>query len=338
MRLDDNREIIPIWGEQIPGNTGESKMDIMHPDDSLSMQDIFEKYPGVWDKSCDELGDMTGNDTLVWRGEILDGYAKETYTDVPFLVPYLVPGSEICVIACPGGAYLSKSMDSEGEEVAEFLNAAGISCFVLWYRTYPYHAPYMYLDCQRAVRYVRFHAAEYGISPDKIVTVGFSAGGNLCGVHALCFRNDPVNEEGYEPDEIDAVDGCVNGTALCYPAVSLEDDKALACIAGVEVYNDIEKRKAFAGLYDMRTHVREGDAPMFLCNCMDDDVLPPLRLAELAKVCSGKNVDCELHIFPYGGHGFGACIEHPNPFAEPDYSAVIQWKDLFVNWLKRIFG
>ncbi len=338
MKLKKAEERIYIWGKQIPGNTGLDKTDIMHPDQSLTMQDIFTKYPGVWDKSCDKLGDMRGNDTLVLRDEILDGYANETYSDQPFLIPYLVEGSDKCVIACPGGAYLSKSLEGEGEDIAAFLNEAGISCFVLWYRTYPYHAPYMFLDCQRAVRFVRYHAAEYGIDPGKIATVGFSAGGNLCGVQALCFGDKKVEEEGYTPDEVDAVDGRPNAVGLCYPAVSLEDDKALACIAGVEVYNDKEKRCAFAAQYDMRSHVKEGDAPMFLCNAMDDDVLPPMRLAELANACKERQVPCELHIFPYGGHGFGGCVERPNPFMKPNYSAVVQWKQLFVNWLNRVLN
>ena len=336
MRLSDSVKILSIWGQKIPGNTGESKRNLMPVDESLTMEDVFTKYPGVWDKSCDELGDMVGNGTLVWRDEILNGYGKETMSDVPFLVPYIVPGSDKCVIACPGGAYLSKSMDSEGEDIAAFLNAAGISCFVLWYRTYPYHVPYMYLDCQRAVRYVRYHGAKYGIDPAKIVTVGFSAGGNLCGVQALCFANTPVDIPGYTPDAVDQEDGMPNGVAMCYPAVSLEDDKALACIAGEDVYRDKPRRLAFAGKYDMRTHLAPDTPPMFLCNCMDDDVLPPMRLAELAGKCREQGIDCELHIFPKGGHGFGGCVERPNPFMKPDYSAVIQWKQLFINWLNRV--
>ncbi len=336
MRLNDSVKILPIWGDVIPGNTGESKRNLMPVDESLTMEDVFTKYPGVWDKSCDELGDMKGNATLVWRQEVLDGYAKETMSDVPFLVPYIVPGSDKCVIACPGGAYLSKSMDSEGEDIAAFLNAAGISCFVLWYRTYPYHAPYMYLDCQRAIRYVRHHGAEYGIDPGKIAVVGFSAGGNLCGVEALCFGNAPADIPGYTPDAVDMENGMPNGVAMCYPAVSLEDDKALACIAGEDVYRDKVRRMAFAEKYDMRTHLAKDTPPMFLCNCMDDDVLPSMRLAELAGKCREQGIDCELHIFPKGGHGFGGCVERPNPFMKPDYSAVIQWKQLFINWLNRV--
>ena len=329
---------LPIWGERIPGNTGESKSDIMKVDDSLTLEQIIATPKGFMDKNSDELADMVGVSTLAWRDEIRDGYAKETYSDVPFLIPYVVPGSKKCVIVCPGGGYIRKAMESEGHDMASFLNEAGISCFVLWYRSFPYKAPFMFLDCQRAVRYVRFHAAEYGIDPDKIATLGFSAGGNLCGIQALCFGDAKIDVEGYAPDEIDRTNGRPNAVGLCYPAVSLEADKALSCLAGIEVYNDKPQRIAFAAKYDLRTHVTEDAAPAFLCNCMDDDVLESMLLAELAGSYKEKDVDCELHMFPKGGHGFGACVEHPESFMKPDYSVVYQWKELFINWLNRVLA
>ena len=335
MRLE-GKETLPIWGKTIPGNTGASKRDVMNIDTSLTMEDVFTKYPGIWDKSTPELGDLRGNDFMVWTEEMQNGYAEETYSDVPILIPYLVENSDRCVILCPGGAYLTKSMDSEGSEVAAVLNDAGISAFVLWYRSYPYRAPIMYLDCQRAVRYVRYHAAEFGIDPKKIATAGFSAGGNLCGVEALCFGDAPVEWEGYVPDEIDAVSGKVNALGLIYPAVNTYDDKIMACTCGLDVYLDEKKRHAFGAKYDMLLHVDEDDAPAFLCACMDDEVLPALRLAELAGVYQEKGVSCELHLFPYGGHGFGGCIPHQmGPFPPADYSAVSQWLELFANWVNR---
>ena len=340
MKLDQNRPHLPIWSDpaHIPGNTGKSKSDLMNIDKTMTMEDVFTKYPGIWDKSTDELGDLRGNDFMVWNEEMRDGYAQETYSDVPLLIPFLAEGSDRCVILCPGGAYLTKSMDSEGQEVAEFLNAAGISAFVLWYRSYPYHAPLMYLDCQRAVRYVRHHAAEYGIDPNKIALAGFSAGGNLAGVETLCFRDAPVEYEGYVPDEIDGVDGNPNALGLIYPAVSMHSDKITAVIAGREVYNDKEKCNAFASQYDLRTHVQTGDVPAFLCACIDDFVVPPARLTELAQAYMEKNVPCELHLFPYGGHGFGACIPRQmGPFPPGDYTACKQWRDLFINWLNGVF-
>lgn len=339
MKFDESKERIPIWGKMIPGNTGESKHDRMNWDDTLTPQDLFTKYPGIWDKTTDLIGDMRGNDTLVYREEIKDGYAGENYDDVPFLVPYLVPGSKKCVISCPGGAYLSKSIGNEGEDIAEFLNAAGISCFVLWYRSYPYKAPYMFLDLQRAIRYLRFHAGEYGFDPDKIATVGFSAGGNLAGVQAVCFRNESIAIDGYKPDEIDQTDGSPNAVGLIYPAVTVANDKIQVVMADVETYNDPVKRKQFSEQYEMKDHVKAGDAPMFLCNTVDDDVIDPFHMVEFARACRENKVPFELHVFPYGGHGFGGCKPQPAPpipgMAMPDYSAAEQWKELFVNWLNR---
>ena len=342
MKFNETRKIIPIWGEVIPGNTGKSKHDRMHWDDTLSFEDMFMKYPGIWDKTTDLIGDMRGNDTMVYRDEIKEGYAKETYDDVPFLVPYLVPGSKKCVISCPGGAYLTKSIDNEGEQIAEFLNAAGISCFVLWYRSYPYKAPYMFLDLQRAVRFLRVHAGEYGFDPNQIATVGFSAGGNLAGVQAVCFRDDPVEVAGYEPDEIDRMNGAPNAVGLIYPAVTVADDKIQVVMADVETYNDLEARKQFSERYEMKDHVREGDAPMFLCNAADDDVINAFHMVDFARACRENKVPFELHVFPSGGHGFGGCKPQDLPpipgLTQPDLTAVTQWKELFVNWLNRTLG
>ena len=341
MRLSETREHLPIWGDSIPGNTGLPKTDVMRVDRAMDPMEALMKYPGVWDKSSDELGDLRGNDFMVWNEEIRDGYAKETYSDVPLLIPYLAEGSDRCVILCPGGAYLTKSLDSEGEEVAAFLNEAGVSAFVLWYRSYPYRAPWMYLDCQRAVRYVRRHAARFGVDPHKIAVAGFSAGGNLCGVEALCLRDEPVTAEGYVPDEVDRESGEPDALALIYPAVSMSGDKITALLAGADVYNAPEKREAFAAEYDLRTHVRAGDAPAFLCACMDDLVVPAARLIELAEAYRAKDVSCEVHLFPYGDHGFGACLPHPLPEGVPvppqDFTACRQWRELFVHWLKNVF-
>lgn len=335
--VEKEKEKIMIWGAGVPGNAPESKTDIMHWDDSISAEEVFTKYPGIWDKSTEKIGDMKGNDTMVWRDEIRDGYAKETYEDEPFLVPYLVPGSKRCVISCPGGAYLTKSIENEGTQIAEFLNDAGISCFVLWYRSYPYKAPYMFLDLQRAIRYVRFHAAEYGIDPEKIATVGFSAGGNLAAVQAMITRNQPVEAFHYEPDEVDRVDGNPNAVGLIYPAVSVKNDKIQVVMNGKDAYNDPQSRKEFGEIYEVKDFVKEGDAPFFLCNAMDDDVIDPFLMAEFGRKLKEKGVSAEIHMFPYGGHGFGGCKPQPLPpipgLKEPDLTAVSQWKELFIKWL-----
>lgn len=108
------------------------------------------------------------------------------------------------VIVAPGGAFHILSIDNEGVEVAKWLNERGIAAFVLKYRVVKsetndpikelmplmansekldvINAPVVEMATQdglTAVKYVRDHAAEFGIKPDKIGFMGFSAGGTL---------------------------------------------------------------------------------------------------------------------------------------------------------------
>jgi acetyl esterase/lipase len=106
------------------------------------------------------------------------------------------------VIICPGGAFIRLAVDHEGYAVARWLNTLGITAFVLKYRVLPTdqmdsndHAviqsrakaiiPLAVADGQQAVRFVRAHAAEYGITPNRIGIMGFSAGGYVTTAVAL---------------------------------------------------------------------------------------------------------------------------------------------------------
>jgi acetyl esterase/lipase len=129
------------------------------------------------------------------------------------------------VIVCPGGAHHFLAVDHEGADVARWLNARGIAAFVLKYRVIatpdddaeflearaniparmrdllPAHWPLALADGQRAVRMVRERAAEYGVRPDRVGIMGFSAGGHLAGGVAL------ANEPGSRPDFVAPIYG-----------------------------------------------------------------------------------------------------------------------------------
>jgi acetyl esterase/lipase len=115
----------------------------------------------------------------------------------PEYVPYLPDASRHTgtgVIVAPGGGMVMLSYDSEGVEVAKWLAERGIAAFVLKYRvkqTDPSKSPlvamtpgddpennykYSVADGIAAVKVIRERAAEYGVRPDKIVMLGFSAG------------------------------------------------------------------------------------------------------------------------------------------------------------------
>ena len=83
----------------------------------------------------------------------------------------------------PAAATRFLSMDLEGTEVCDWLNAIGVTCVLLKYRV-PDSGPYpksaaALQDAQRAMGLVRMHAAEWGIDPHRVGVLGFSAGGHL---------------------------------------------------------------------------------------------------------------------------------------------------------------
>ena len=107
------------------------------------------------------------------------------------------------VVICPGGGFMALSITSEGTDVAKYLAAKGVAAFVLKYRlahtgedgtqefmtlfanrqkfdeTVAKVVPLAVADGLAAVTYVRQHAAEWGVSPDRVGIIGFSAGGRV---------------------------------------------------------------------------------------------------------------------------------------------------------------
>ena len=125
------------------------------------------------------------------------------------------------MLICPGGGYHNLFWELEGEEVAAWLNSQGMTGIILKYRCprrpgdvkgEPPLGPL--LDAQRAVSLVRSRAKEWGIDPQRIGMVGFSAGGHLAVATATSFE-----KRTYEP--IDAID-----EASCRP------DFAIGCYSG----------------------------------------------------------------------------------------------------------
>src|SRR5579875_424398 len=104
------------------------------------------------------------------------GAQGETDADKPALTIYPVTQNRVDtgIIVFPGGGYQNLAMDHEGKQIAEWLNNLGIPAFVLRYRLgMKYHHPIELGDAQRAIRYVRAHASEYGVNPQRIGIWGF---------------------------------------------------------------------------------------------------------------------------------------------------------------------
>ena len=243
------------------------------------------------------------------------------------LTPYLAHKSGTAVIICPGGSYSWHDMNTEGSVVARWLQANGISAFVLKYRVQgilPYitHSrllfrgnqhPDMINDLQRAIRYVREHATEYGINPHRVGVMGFSAGGHLA------LSGAGIKEQEAVPSFIAAI----------YPVVSLSHPvshkRSRRALLG-------EYRKYSRRMRDslsIEKHVPKDCPPVFLVNCKDDPVVKYRNSELLDSALTAQGISHRYIQYNTGGHGFGASDTKGTPECR-------RWKEEFLKWVRQV--
>lgn len=240
------------------------------------------------------------------------------------LTPYLAESDRpaAAVIVCPGGSYCWHGMKTEGTEVAQWLQAKGISAFVLKYRVQgviPYitHSrlllrghqyPDALNDIEQAIAFVREHADELGINPNRVGVMGFSAGGHL----AMLSAEQPH----LRPDFVAAI----------YPVVSMSHpDSHKRSRRGL--LGEYKKRnKVMRDSLSVEKHVPKDCPPVFLACCKDDHVVKPRNAELLDSALTAQGINHRYIQYQTGGHGFGA--------SETKGTAECRaWKDEFLNWL-----
>lgn len=140
----------------------------------------------------------------------------------PYLTVYDVPeGTEVkgAMLVSPGGAFLFCSELQEGSNVAQEFAKLRYVSFVVHYRVDPYTEEESGIDIARAIKYVRYHADDYGYEENHIGVVGFSAGGIANGHAVLEFggnTNGSLLDDTYVSDEIDQVSATPNAVIMGY--------------------------------------------------------------------------------------------------------------------------
>src|SRR5215469_12268145 len=113
-----------------------------------------------------------------------DYYVKNIHN--PSITIYLPPKEKAtgaAVVIFPGGGHRLLVFNAEGREPARFLNSIGVAAFIVKYRLFREDSNLYSLDREvkqdayRAMRLVRSRAAQWGIDPNKVGTLSFSAGG-----------------------------------------------------------------------------------------------------------------------------------------------------------------
>jgi len=168
----------------------------------------------------DDVRDVKIVRTLWPEGRTPEFQAEQAVPELRVALPEKRVSDALLMIA-PGGSY-QKWCEWEST-CADWFNKKGLATAVLRYRTprpegLPKHQS-AWQDAQRAVRIVRAQASEWGVDPEKIVFMGFSAGGNLTIRTAVSSQNSSYAKV----DDVDDLPCHVNGAIACYPAYVLSD-------------------------------------------------------------------------------------------------------------------
>lgn len=233
----------------------------------------------------------------------------------PYMQAYPA-GSKGAVIVLPGGGYVNRAQH-EGTTFGEWFRSIGITAFVLQYRVAPNAHPAELSDAQRAIRYVRHHADEYGIDRDKIAIMGFSAGGHLAGSASVHY-----DKKMYEPtDEIDSESARPDASILCYPVIDMRDFRHDGSKINLIGSRPTENMKDFMSLHMQVT----SDTPeAFIWHTSSDDGVPVANSLLYAQALSRESINFEMHIYPLGEHGLGLA---------PNNKYVAKWTNDLIAWL-----
>src|SRR5262249_24489469 len=254
---------------------------------------VLDGWPG---NPPDEPGTIGAEKTVMSRKldrkivEVTESTRMLTNVTKPTLTIYR-PAKEkdtgTAMLICPGGGYWNLYWQLEGEEGATWLNSLGVTGIILKYRGprrpdalrgEPARRPLQ--DSQRAVSLVRSKAKEWGIAPNRIGIVGFSAGGHLAIATATSF-----DKRMYEP--IDDVD-----------KVSCRPDFA------VPVYSGYLKAKDREGIAN-GLRVPADTPPVFLAHGGADIESDREHSVAMYVALKRAGIPTELHIYAGAAHDFG---------------------------------
>lgn len=259
----------------------------------------------------------------LWQGQEHVTRRMKQVTLTPFLAEYNADGTAI--IVCPGGSYFWLDEINEGDDVARWLNANGISAFVLRYRVagireFIWHYrrvfrgnqyPDMLDDAQRAIEYVKAHHKDFNIDPNRLGIMGFSAGGHLSMMSA-CFSNKEENRPAF--------------AAPIYPVVTMNapyvHERSRRALLGDRRCKNQTMRDSLS----LEKHVPANCPPVFIVNCVDDDVVDYQNSILLDSALTAKNVEHRYIQYQTGKHGFGASETKGTEESR-------QWKNEFLKWL-----
>ena len=260
----------------------------------------------------------------LWPGEApqAKGNACEDVPTLTIFEPQKGHANGSAVVVLPGGAYVNLAANLEGRQVADWFIARGFRAFILSYRlsSNGYLLPVPLLDARRAIQMVRARSRDYFINPNRIVVIGFSAGGHLAALSAT--QPVPGNPDANDP--IDRVSSRPDYLVLGYPwigAISSDTSHLSYC----KLFNVMDRCEALRLAYSPDLFVDAKTPPTFWYHTFNDQTVPVEQGLRFYEALVKAGVPAEAHIFANGPHGTG--------LGKGD-AALDQWPNLLEIWLR----
>jgi len=262
-------------------------------------------------------------------------YARLT-TYLLDITPKFAVQARPLVLVCPGGGYHFTS-EREAEIVALQFNAMGYHSAVLDYSCAPAQFPTALLELSKSVAYLRAHAKERCIDPDKIAVLGFSAGGHLAASLGVFWNTDwfaRIREENaasapaLTPAQIRP-----NRIILAYPVITTGEH------AHRESINNLlgEARRADSGWLEKMSLEKQDLSdfpPAFIWHTSYDGSVPIENSLFLATALAKYRKPLEYHVFPGNVHGMSLADWRTRSLERPMDTPAKKWIELVHAWLE----
>ncbi len=220
------------------------------------------------------------------------------------------------VLVCPGGGYYMTS-EREGEPIAIELYNQGFNAAVLWYSVAPAVYPTALQEAGQAMKYLYDQAKKVLINRDKLVIMGFSAGGHLAASYACMWK-----EMGFVKPA---------GAVLCYPVITsgeYANKESFENLLGEEGMD----RKDEVSLENL---VNENNPPTFIWTTFEDEVVPAENSLMFLQKLREKNISTEFHMFAKGAHGLSLADERTANPEQPEtvQAECVPWMKMALSWI-----
>lgn len=235
------------------------------------------------------------------------------------------------VLICPGGGYAMTS-NREAEPIALQFNSMGYQAAVLRYSCAPAVYPTALCEVAQSVKLIREHAEDWNVDAEKIIVMGFSAGGHLAASYGV-FWNEPWLAEKMQCDKKLLEP---NGLVLCYPVISSKEEIAhqdsIKNLLG-ESYPEMKEKVS------LEDKVGKHTPKTFLWHTFTDPVVPFWNSFRFAEALGKAGVPMEYHLYPQGGHGLSLANEQTANEEGKGVEKVCQsWVPLLRSWMLENFG